>query len=88
MEEIRRQVRETIAGALRLTTALDALGDDDDLIAHLGVDSVGFLEILMALEEAFDVRILDASATRQSVGTVRKLAELVIHAREMEASKP
>jgi acyl carrier protein len=77
MEEMKARIRQTIVKALRLAAPLDGLGDDDDLCDYLGVDSVGLLEIFLALEEEFDVQIQGAMVTRRAVGTVNNLAELV-----------
>jgi len=71
------RVKETIVEALMLNLEPEGIGDDEALSEKLGIDSVGFLEILTALEEEFDVEIRDPAVNRRTTGTVRQLAELV-----------
>ncbi len=51
------------------------LGDDDDLFEGLGIDSLGALDLLSRLEEAFGVEVPDYEM--QGVHTLAGLAALV-----------
>jgi len=77
MDDIKERVKETIIEALMIDLPPEQLGDTDDLSEKLGIDSVGFLEILTALEEEFDISIQDVNVNRQSVGTVESLSCLI-----------
>ncbi len=77
MQETRDRVKEVIVEALMLEKPAAEIGDDDDLSETLGVDSVGFLEILSALEDEFGFEIASSEVTRTRSGTVHRLAEIV-----------
>jgi acyl carrier protein len=80
MASINERVKRTVVEALILDLAPEELGDDENLSEKLGLDSVGFLEVLTALEDEFDVEIKNPGLTRLSAPTVRKLAEVVSQA--------
>jgi acyl carrier protein len=80
MLNINERVKQTVVEALMLDIAPEELGDDENLSEKLGLDSVGFLEVLTALEDEFDVEIKNPGLTRLSAPTVRKLAEVVSQA--------
>ena len=61
MTEIRSQLREIITSVTKVKS--DLIGDDDDLIAKHGVDSMQRIEILIAMEKAFGVEVPDEEAT-------------------------
>ena len=48
---------------------------EDNRIAALGIDSLGMLEIIGAMEHQFDIRIADEELS--GIDTVRQLLELV-----------
>ena len=80
MLNINERVKQTVVEALMLDIAPEELGDDENLSERLGLDSVGFLEVLTALEDEFDVEIENPGLTRFSAPTVRTLAEVVLQA--------
>ena len=80
MDSVLLRVKQTIVDALLLDTPAEAIGDDDDLNATLGIDSVGFLQILTSLEETFGVEFEDVQLSRQKFNTPRRLAKLVVRA--------
>jgi acyl carrier protein len=80
MTDLNEQVKQTVINALMLDLTPEELGDDDNLSEKLGLDSVGFLEVLTALEEEFGVAIQNPDVTRRSAFTVRKLGEIVVQA--------
>ena len=77
MGKIEERIKKTIIESLMLDTSPEELGDEDNLNEKLGIDSVGFLEILTAIEEEFDITLDDSSISRQSSGTVREFAEII-----------
>jgi acyl carrier protein len=66
-------VKRLIVEALMLDTDPCEIGDNASLRECLGVDSVGFLEILTALEDAFDVVLLDADTRVETTDSVARL---------------
>ena len=57
-EEIAERVRGIVA--VQLDVKLSELRDDASLMADLGADSFGLVELCLAIEEAFDLEIPDA----------------------------
>jgi len=57
-QEIAERVRGIVA--VQLDVKLSEVRDDADLVAELGADSFGLVELCLAIEEAFDVEIPDA----------------------------
>jgi len=68
-------VKRLVVEALMLDVPPDEIGEDASLRATLGVDSVGFLEILTALEDEFDVALLDADTRIETTDSVAQLAD-------------
>jgi acyl carrier protein len=80
--ELKRRVKQTIIDCLILDRTPEELGDRDDLdlVLSKGMDSVSYLEILIALEDEFQVELRGVALTKDKVGTVEKLVELVARA--------
>ncbi len=72
------RVRSVIAETLRIPLEdieLDARLDD----TRLGIDSLGFIKLNVALEEAFDITLPDLTLPEApTLRSVRELVELVI----------
>lgn len=57
--------------------ALDpSMGDDTDLFAA-GLDSFGMVNVIMAVEETFDVEFSDAALNRRSFSSIASLAAVI-----------
>jgi acyl carrier protein len=54
------------------------LGDDDALLGSGIIDSMGVMEVIMFLEEAFGVKVHDEDITEENLGTVRAIASYVV----------
>ena len=67
------KVKEIIVNELRLDP--DKVTMDADLEKDLGADSLDAVEVIMALEEEFDMSITDEAA--QNIKTVRQLVEYI-----------
>lgn len=61
---------------LKLLQADSPLGPDDNL-GEAGLDSMASIDLLLDLEEAFDVTIDDDLLTENSFSTIREIAKLV-----------
>lgn len=57
------------------------IGDDDDLRGAVGVDSLDCLNILLALEERFELQLETAQIDAETFRSVRSLAEFVAQTR-------
>uniref|UniRef100_A0A803R5G9 Acyl carrier protein n=1 Tax=Cannabis sativa TaxID=3483 RepID=A0A803R5G9_CANSA len=83
-QSVRLQVscakKETVEKVCGIVKKQLALGDDQELSAEskfsdLGADSLDTVEIVMGLEEAFDISVEEDSA--QSITTVQEAADLI-----------
>jgi acyl carrier protein len=57
------------------------IGDDDDLRGVVGVDSLDCLNILLALEQRFELQLETAQIDADTFRSVRSLAEFVAQTR-------
>lgn len=71
---------EAIRDILRQNEAMsgivDSLGEDDDLFEK-GLDSFGSVQLMLALEERFEVEFPDTLLNRRSFSTIRIIRETV-----------
>ena len=75
-----RRIRTLIVESLHLEgLSPDSIGEDQPLFepGGLGLDSIDALELLVALEKAFQIKISTAEAGPQTFASVRTLAVLV-----------
>lgn len=52
---MKEKIKEIIAEILDLE--VDAIGDEASILDELGADSIAIMEIVMELEEAFDIEV-------------------------------
>jgi acyl carrier protein len=71
--DIESAVRELIVEVSRQD--ISAIGRDDDLVEHLGVDSLQGLQILARVEHRFRVRLPDEELIRMR--TIGRIADVV-----------
>ena len=62
IQELSNKVRECIA--YKLDMHLTQVTEEADLVVDLGADSLDIIEVIMALEDEFDIEIHDADAER------------------------
>ncbi len=65
-DDLTRRIKEIIAD--RLNRNMEELGDDARIMEDLGADSLDTTEIIMALEEEFNLEIDDEANNIQTVG--------------------
>ena len=76
MTDVEATVREVIGRVSRQDVS--ALGSDDDLVEHLGVDSLQGLQILAGVEKRFDVTLPDKELiTLRTIRTIARVVENV-----------
>jgi acyl carrier protein len=83
MTDLKQQLKELIVRELDLRhrTAGD-IGDDEPLFVQgLGLDSLDALQLVMAIEEQFGVRIPEGDEARAIFASVSALAQHVAKAR-------
>ena len=65
-DDVTRRIKEIIAD--RLNRNMEELGQDARIMEDLGADSLDTTEIIMALEEEFNLEIDDEANNIQTVG--------------------
>lgn len=66
----------------------DAIGDDGSLQESFGLDSVDALELVLGLEQEFDVKIQGKGLDRETFSSVASLARFVRARREERQHTP
>jgi acyl carrier protein len=69
-------IREIIAQHARLRTDVSSLDDDADLY-EAGLTSLSTVNLMLALEERFDVEFLDRMLKRRTFQSIRSLSEAI-----------
>jgi len=75
-----QQIRSILADHARLPVSVDDLSDDSDLY-QAGLTSLSTVNLMLALEEHFDVEFLDRMLGRKTFGSIRSLAEAIAELR-------
>jgi acyl carrier protein len=70
------QIRNVLAQHGRLSTSADALAPDDDLFAA-GLSSHASVNVMLAIEDAFDVEFPDSMLTRSVFSSISAIADAV-----------
>ena len=73
MDEIFKTMQDLIAEQFAIDT--DEIGMDSSFVDDLGADSVDLMELVMAMEEEFDVEIPDEEA--EKIVTVQNAIDFV-----------
>ena len=81
MTDVEATVRDVISRVSRQDVS--ALGSDDDLVQHLGMDSLQGLQILAGVEKRCEVRLPDEELI--TLRTIGRIAEAVRRVRRAEA---
>jgi acyl carrier protein len=77
------QIRALLAAHARLLVPVEQLTDDSDLY-EAGLTSLTTVNLMLALEEHFDVEFLDRMLGRKTFGSIRTLAEAITELRGPE----
>jgi acyl carrier protein len=84
---VSEQIRSLVAEHARLLVDIDTLGDDDDLYAA-GLTSLSTVNLMLALEEHFDVEFLDRMLGRKTFGSIRNLADAIEELKALAVAPP
>ena len=75
---LRQQVKELLSTGLRLEVSPDQITDDGAIFGEgLGLDSIDALELVVLVEEKFNIAIPDEEAGRQAFASVNTLVEFI-----------
>jgi len=75
-----QQIRSILAEHARLPVSDDELSDESDLY-QAGLTSLSTVNLMLALEEHFDVEFLDRMLGRKTFGSIRALADAIAELR-------
>lgn len=75
--DIREQIREYIVQNLLFTDAGFTYSDDDSLLEEGIIDSVGVMNLVLFIEEHFNITIPDQDITRDNFDSVGKLDQYI-----------
>ena len=81
------QIKELLAQHARLLVDVNQLDEDSDLY-QAGLTSLSTVNLMLALEEHFDVEFLDRMLGRKTFGSIRALNEAIAELKGAEAVIP
>lgn len=70
------KVREILAKHSRLDIDVNSLKEDDDLY-DLGLTSLTTVNIMLAIEDAFDIEFPDSKLNRKTFNSIESLVEVI-----------
>lgn len=73
---IPQDIREILGSTEAFAGKVDQISDDDSLF-DLGLDSFGSVQLMLALEERFNVEFPDELLNRKSFASIRAISEAV-----------
>ncbi len=76
-EQLKQQIKEMIVDRLFLDADPAEMADDENLMENYEIDSVNLFEIVVGLEEEFDISFEDEDFSVDLFATVNNLAEYV-----------
>jgi acyl carrier protein len=76
MEQIKTALREIFVETLRLPMSPTQVGEED-LVARLGIDSIGLMEIITRVENRFHIIVEDADVSPTLVNSFDTLATYI-----------
>lgn len=82
---VRQQVREFILSNYLFTNDEAALRDAESLMGAGAMDSTGILELIMFLEERFDIKVEDAEMIPANLDSVTNVVSFVERKRTAQA---
>jgi acyl carrier protein len=79
MEDLKRQIRELMVTELMLPKSADEIANDAPIFRPegLGLDSVDALQLVVALEKRFSLKIADQDAAKNVLHSVNTIADAI-----------
>ena len=85
--QVRERIKRVLVERLKLERPIESIGDDEPLFGDgLGLDSIDALELVLGLEQEFDVKIEDEEVGRSAMASVATLADFVLAKRSSAVS--
>jgi acyl carrier protein len=84
---VRTDVKDLLVSGLRLTVDAAEITDDAPIFGHaddgqgLGLDSIDALELVVLVEERFNVTIPDEDVGKRAFASVAALADFILEAK-------
>jgi len=79
---LRAEVKELLTTGLRLDLSPGEISDDSPIFGEgLGLDSIDALELVVLVEERFQVAITDEEVGRQAFASVNALVDFILRER-------
>jgi len=76
MTGIEEQIRQVLTESGRLAAPTDNLDSEADLFT-VGLDSLAIVNVLMSLEERFDIELPDELLSRRSFSNIATIEEII-----------
>jgi len=77
MNDLKARIKNLIVERLFLDVLPENIGDADNLMETLGVDSVALFELVVGLEDEFDIAMEDVDFKIDTFRSVNTIAEFV-----------
>jgi acyl carrier protein len=76
---LRAQIKEVMASELMLEVSVDEIGDEAPLFGPngIGLDSVDALQLVVAIEKHFKLKITDQDKAREILANVDSIAKAI-----------
>ena len=80
MDDLKRQIKDMMVTELMLQQGADEIADDAPIFRPegLGLDSVDALQLVVALEKKFGLKLPDADAARNVLRDVNSIATAIV----------
>ncbi|NLJ36425.1 MAG: acyl carrier protein [candidate division WS1 bacterium] len=79
--ELKPQIKQMIVERLFLEVEPEQISDEENLMEAYDIDSVNLFEIVVGLEEVFDVSLEDADFSLETFSTVNNIADYILQNR-------
>ena len=76
-QQLKQQIKEMIVERLFLDADPAEMGDDENLMENYGIDSVNLFEIVVGLEEQFEISFEDEDFSVDLFANVNSLVDFV-----------
>lgn len=80
IEELKLQIKQAMVEELMLPQSAEEIDSDTPIFSAdgLGLDSVDALQLVVAIEKRFGLKLPDAAAARETLRSVNTIAEAVM----------
>jgi len=79
--KVEQRVKQLIVGQMPVKRSPTRLRAEDDLTRDLGIDSLGMVQLVVALEKEFEICIDDRDMSLDTFGTVGSIVRYILRRR-------